>query len=212
MIKTTMRETIMRKITLLKTGRLFAGLFLSFSLLSATTGAANAATVAGVELKESISVTDDTSLVLNGAGIRKRLFIKLYVGSLYVTEAMKGADAQDIISADEDMLVQMNIRSKLLTRKKMVAAINSGLRKSTGNNIAPIQEQITAMESALDDALAPGDVLQISYNAQTDITTMIKNGEPKAEMSGLDFKQAMFGIWLSDAPVQGTLKKAMLGG
>ena len=202
----------MNNVTVRTTGRLFACLLLSFSLFSATTGAANAATVAGVELEESISVDEGEGLVLNGAGIRTRLILKLYVGSLYVTEAMKGADAQDIISADEDMLVQMNIRSKLLTRKKMVAAINSGLRKSTGNNTAPIQEQISAMESALDEALTPGDVLQISYNAQTGITTMIKNGESKAEMSGLEFKQAMFGIWLSDAPVQAKLKKAMLGG
>ncbi len=211
MSKAIATQTSMAKTTA-ASGQLFACLLLSLTLLTVTTGAANAASVAGVKLEESISVNDDVTLELNGAGIRKRLFLKLYVGSLYVTETMKGADAQDIISADDDMLVQMNIRSKLLTRDKMVDAINSGLRKSTGGNTGPIQEQIVAMESALDEALAPGDVIQISYNAQTDTTTMLKNGEPKAEMSGLEFKQAMFGIWLSNDPVQGKLKKAMLGG
>jgi len=33
----------------------------------------------------------------------------------------------------------------------------------------------------------------------------------KVQVPGLAFKQALFGIWLSDDPVQDSLKEAMLG-
>jgi len=44
-----------------------------------------AAEVAGVKLDEQIKV-GASELVLNGAGLRTKVFIKVYVGALYVTE------------------------------------------------------------------------------------------------------------------------------
>jgi hypothetical protein len=39
-----------------------------------------------------------------------------------------------------------------------------------------------------------------------------KNGAAKATIrSGLTFKRAFFGIWISDRPVQKSLKRGMLG-
>jgi hypothetical protein len=39
---------------------------------------------------------------------------------------------------------------------------------------------------------------------------VLKNGESRANVSGLAFKQALFGIWLSDNPIQKLLKAAVL--
>jgi hypothetical protein len=38
-----------------------------------------------------------------------------------------------------------------------------------------------------------------------------KNGKQKGRIAGNEFKQALFGIWLSDRPVDESLKQAMLG-
>ena len=41
--------------------------------------------------------------------------------------------------------------------------------------------------------------------------SVIRNGEVKVVVPGLAFKKALFGIWLSDDPVQDDLKEGMLG-
>ena len=42
-------------------------------------------------------------------------------------------------------------------------------------------------------------------------TLVVKNGKLMAKIEGLDFKKALFGIWLSDVPADKNLKKALLG-
>jgi len=169
-----------------------------------------AAKVAGISLDESI-VHEGDELVLNGAGLRKRLFFKLYVGSLYVQNELAGADAQSLIEADAPMLIQLNILSELLTRDKMVDALNEGFSKSTGGNVAPIQAQIDEMINAFDQSIRPGETYRLAYHPDTG-TSLLRGGETIATVTGLPFKQALFGIWLSDSPAQASLKKAMLAG
>ena len=41
-------------------------------------------------------------------------------------------------------------------------------------------------------------------------TFILKNGKVKGTVPGLAFKQAFFGIWLSDQPVDAGLRSAML--
>ena len=40
---------------------------------------------------------------------------------------------------------------------------------------------------------------------------IFKNETLKGKIPGFDFKKALFGIWLSDKPVDETLKKNLLG-
>jgi len=57
---------------------------LVFSLLLFS-GISSAAKVGGVSLPQTLTAGEQT-LTLNGAGIRKKLFLKLYVGALYLQE------------------------------------------------------------------------------------------------------------------------------
>jgi len=44
------------------------------------------------------------------------------------------------------------------------------------------------------------------------VGTHLMNGDESVSViPGLEFKQALFGIWLSDKPAQASLKKKMLG-
>lgn len=178
--------------------------------LCATASIARAATVAGVTLDDQISI-NNTQLVYNGAGLRKRLFFKLYVGSLYVSDDLKGGAGEDVINADEPMMIQLNILSDLLTRDKLVNALKDGLNKSTQGNTAPIEAETRIMLDALSGPVRPGHVYQLIYQPGTG-TQLMLDGELLATAEGLPFKQALFGIWLSDAPAQASLKAAMLSG
>ena len=181
----------------------FALLLLSITLLSTS---AIAKKVGGVELAPSISVGSQ-EFSLNGAGIRKKLFIKLYVGSLYL--ATKSSDANAIVAADEPMMIRLNILSKLLTRDKMIKALEDGFKNSTGGNTAPVQTEIDQMIALMQEKISPGDTYSLVYEPGVGIRVM-RNAEELSIIQGLAFKNALFGIWLSDKPAQASLKKAML--
>ncbi|WGZ94306.1 MAG: chalcone isomerase family protein [Candidatus Thiothrix putei] len=59
------------------------------------------------------------------------------------------------------------------------------------------------------EAIKEGDVYDFVYTPAK--VVIIKNGKPSATIAGNDFKQALFGIWLGENPIQASLKKALLG-
>jgi hypothetical protein len=61
--------------------------------------------VAGVNVAPTVSAHQKT-LTLNGAGIRKKLFVKVYVGSLY-TERKVTTSAQ-LLADPGEKLIRMN--------------------------------------------------------------------------------------------------------
>lgn len=168
---------------------------------------AHAATVAGVSLDDTLTIGEQ-STQYNGAGIRKKIFIKLYVASLYLTSP--SADAASIIAADEPMAIRLDILSDLLTRKKMVKALDEGFSNSTGGNTQAIQPQIDQMLSFMQDKISPGNRYTLAYKPGSG-THISRNGEEMTVVEGLAFKQALFGIWLSNKPAQDSLKSDMLG-
>lgn len=167
----------------------------------------HAAKVGGVTLDDSLTIGEQAT-TYNGAGIRKKLFIKLYVGSLYL--ASPTADAAHIIDADEAMAIRLDILSDLLTRKKLVKALDEGFENSTGGNTQAIQARIDKMLGFMQEKIVPGHRYTLAYEPGVG-THISRNGEALTVIEGLDFKQALFGIWLSDKPAQGSLKAAMLG-
>ncbi|HOO45453.1 MAG TPA: chalcone isomerase family protein, partial [Deltaproteobacteria bacterium] len=52
-----------------------------------------------------------SDLVLNGAGIRTKFFIKAYVGGLYLEQ--KSQDTAGIVNAEEPMAMRLHITSGL---------------------------------------------------------------------------------------------------
>ena len=73
-----------------------------FLLSFAMTLSAAAADLAGVSVPESAQVAG-ANLALNGVGLRKKFFIKIYVGGLYLPQKSSDADAI-IASATPDRI------------------------------------------------------------------------------------------------------------
>ena len=65
-------------------------------------------------------------------------------------------------------------------------------------------------EPAVFKDLANGNVYDFIYVPGKGVE-IYKNGQLASTIQGLDFKKAMFGIWLCDKPAQESLKEAMLG-
>ena len=163
--------------------------------------------IGGINMPESLK-TGQTQLMLNGAGIRTKLFFDIYVGGLYLKE--KSQDPKAIIEADEPMAIRLHVVSSMLTSKKMEKATREGFKKATGGNIEPIKVQIDEFCSVFKKEIKEDDRYDLIYVPGKGVEVHI-NGEYTSVTEGLAFKQALFGIWLSDKPAQKSLKKSMLG-
>ncbi len=163
--------------------------------------------VGGVQLPESLN-TDAQPLSLNGTGVRSKFFMDIYAAGLYLSET--SSEATSIISQDKPMALRLHITSGLLSAEKMETATREGFEKSTGGNTAPIQTTIDQFIDTFRDGIVENDVFDFVYAPAMGVN-VFKNGELKKTVKGLDFKQALFGIWLSEDAVSDDLKSGLLG-
>ena len=170
------------------------------------TALGNAEEIGGINMPESLQ-SGQTQLMLNGAGVREKFFIDVYVGGLYLKE--KSHDPKAIIEADEPMAIRLHIVSSMATSERMEKAWNEGFEKATGGNIAPIKVQIEELISVFREEIKENDSYDLIYVPGKGVQVS-KNSEFRSTIAGLPFKKALFGIWLSDKPAQKSLKKAML--
>lgn len=182
--------------------------FIVFSLM-VFVSTASARSVGDVDMEESMAA-GDTMLVLNGAGIREKFFQKIYVAGLYLKE--KNSDFQKIIDMDETMGIKIKITSKLINSSRFKEACEEGFERTTNGNTGPLRAKIDSSYIAFANAIQVGDVFDLIYEKGKG-TTYYKNGQKIVEIDGLDFKKALFGIWIINNPSHKNekLRQGMLG-
>lgn len=185
---------------------------LVFLLIGLSAVSAWAAEVAGVKVEEKSRISEaGPELVLNGAGIRTKVFFKVYVGALYLAERKTEAKAV-LADAGPRRLAMYMLRD--LSAHDLVSALNDGLNANhTEAELAPLAARIkdfTAIMTA-DREIKRGGVIFLDYIPGTG-TRVTVNGVVKGAIPGEDFNRALLKIWLGDKPVDASLKKAMLGG
>lgn len=163
--------------------------------------------VSGVNLSESLSVKEQ-ALILNGAGVRSKYFMDLYVGSLYLP--YKESNAQHIIDANQSMLIQLNIISGLITSEKMTDAINDGFKKSLKSVSEDVSSEVATFKNVFKEEIKKGDHFQFLYLPEKGVH-VYKNDQLLTVIKGLPFKRALAGIWLGEEPADSKLKKKMIG-
>jgi len=164
--------------------------------------------VSGVSVPANYAM-DGKSLVLNGAGVREKYFMDLYVCALYLTN--KSQDAKAIVNADELMAMKIYIVSGLITKEKMEEAIREGFKKSTGGKMEAYKPKIDAFVKAISEDIKKGVVYDITYNPDQKKIKVYRDKTLKTEIEGLEFKRILLSIWLGGDPVDGDLKESLLG-
>ena len=179
-------------------------LFLVVVLLSP---AAVAMEIGGVVLPDTL-VAGSQDLVLNGAGLRTKLFVKVYAGGLYLRQ--KSGDAASIVAADEPMAIRMHFIHDGVSSQKLIETWNEGFANATGGATAPLQSEIDQFNGFFSQEAKAGDVYDIIYTPEQGVRVYAK-GQLKGLIQGLPFKQAVFAIWLGEKPADKSLKAGMLG-
>jgi hypothetical protein len=162
--------------------------------------------VAGVEFPETTSVGGQ-ELRLNGAGIRSKLFVKVYAGGLYL--AQPSADEGAIVAADAPKRVRM-VFLREVDKGKIMETYQEGFENnSAGPGLAALLEKLARIGPALAD-MKKGGEMSVTY-VPGQGTTVAAAGGGSVTVEGKDFGDAMFRNWLGPKPADGSLKKAFLG-
>lgn len=168
--------------------------------------AAQAANVAGVKLADSIAVNGQ-NLALNGAALRKKLFIKVYVGGLYL--ASKQSNPQAILASDAPRQMTMNFVYDV-DKAKIVEAWEEGLAANTPNASAEVKNAFKTLGSWMED-MKEGQSLQLTYVPNKG-TTVTVNGKVKGTLPGKATADAILATWIGPKPGPGEdFKKGLLG-
>ncbi|MDX1599646.1 chalcone isomerase family protein [uncultured Marinobacter sp.] len=177
------------------------------ALSAALSAPASALTVEGVDVPDTYSAMD-TELTLNGAGTRSKWFMDLYVGGLYVPESID--DGQAVIDANEPQAITLHIISDMITSERMTEATLEGFKNANDGDLSAIQGDVDQFMSVFEEEIKAGDVFDLVYLPSEGVR-VLKNGEIRDTVGDLEFKKALFGIWLSNKPAQKDLKASMLG-
>lgn len=175
--------------------------FCSFNLTTAQTQIGDAT------LPKTLEYGSET-LSLNGAGVREKFWMDMYAGGLYLKS--KSGNASEIVNKDEAMAIRLHILSKMITSKRMIDAVNEGFENATSGNTSPISAEINKFKGFFKEEINKEDVFDIVYLPNKG-SVIYKNGNESGVIKGMDFKKALFGIWLSNDPADDDLKEGMLG-
>ena len=180
------------------------------ALLASISGLASAAEVAGIKLDERTRL-GTCELVLNGAGLRRKAFFKIYVAGLYLTE--KRTTPADVLALAGPKRARITLMRNL-PAPELAQALKDGIRE----NSSPEEQQ--AVRVRVDELAANlaalrhcrrGDVITVDW--LPDVGTLVGlNGEVKGNaIPGYDVYCALLRVWLGDRPSSASLKKALLG-
>lgn len=178
---------------------------LSLALAPAPRPAA-AATVAGVDLPDSTRVGDAT-LVLNGAGLRSKLFIKVYVGGLYLPE--RNGDAAAVLAADSARRMELRF-VRGVSKAQLCDSWKEGLAANTPGASAELAAKFDRLCAAMID-VREGSRLTLTYTPDAG-TQIVFDRATAATIPGKDFADALLACWIGPEPGPGEeFKQKVLG-
>ncbi len=180
-------------------------------ILALPLATARARQVAGVDVPDHVRLGEaGPELRLNGAGIRTKYFLKIYVGALYATAPVQDASAVLADAGAQRILIHM-IRT--LDSKTLAESLEEGLRANhTPDELRPLEDRIKKIVTLLTarPKVETGSVVDLDYVPGTG-TQVIADGAPLGTIEGADFHTALTKIWFGTQPVDADLEAAMLG-
>jgi hypothetical protein len=170
--------------------------------------------VGDVKISDSITFHDKT-LKTQGAGVRSKFFIDLYVASFFSEEiinrnSLSSTDSYRVVNSQSLKAIRLNIVSDLISSEKMLDSIKTGFKLATGNDSKAIAVHITEFTSVFEQPIEKND--QFTFISEPGVGVhILKNNQRLASINNEAFRQALLSIWLGTSPIDDDLKRDMLG-
>jgi hypothetical protein len=175
-------------------------------LMTATVAASTE--VAGVRFEARVQGLEGAPLLLNGAGLRSRFFVKVYVAGLYL-----GAPATEA-AAVLDLPGAKRIRMRFL-RDVEARAITGAWREGFQANLdtqalSAVLDRLERFNALFVD-IADGDEIVLDLDPVQGTVVRIA-GVERGRIPGVDFQRALLAVWLGPEPADEGLKRDWLRG
>lgn len=177
--------------------------------IAAISSSALAKNISGVDIVDMIE-TNDHKLKFNGAGVRSKVFMDLYVGSLFTQQKTKSS--QLIIDGDYPSAIRLNITSSMITASKLTEALHEGFQLATNGDTRIISDSVEKfIEETFKEDVKKGD--QFTFVSIPNDGLYSYKNETLVDYRNDDaFRKALLSVWLGEKPTDKKLKKKMLGG
>jgi hypothetical protein len=183
--------------------RIFYILFLLVFLTSPVT----ARDLADVNIPEELTVENGLTLHLNGAGIRNKLFFKIYIAELYMQHP--SSDVVKVVGDEGQKRIVMHFLYDEVKKDKLVEAWNEGFRANIDQQIlVSLQKRIDQFNAMFDD-VKKGDEVLLDFIPGKGTQVTIRK-QVKGVVAGKDFNDALLSIWLGKEPVSAELRRELL--
>lgn len=183
---------------------------LAVMLLALSLPALAALEVAGVKFEDTAKVGAGNT-VINGAGLRVKIFFKVYSIALYLPQ--KQTTTAAVLDAKGPKRIAI-VTLRDLTAEQFVESLLEALAKNHD------EAAMKAMKPRIDQfrkaMLSIGNapeksVVTLDWIPESG-TRLSFNGSAKgADIPGEDFYRALLRIWIGEEPAQGDLKELLLG-
>jgi hypothetical protein len=188
----------------------FSKLVLALLLSASCVFPAQALDLAGAHFDDKINLAG-SELQLNGAGIRTKLFLKVYAIGLYLPQKSEGVDA--VLSSKGARRIQI-ITLRDLTAEQLTDAFVEAL--NANHSEAEMSKLAARVERFRTTMLSIGKtpektIIRLDYLPASGTRLTLGNEQKGSDIAGEDFYQALLRIWLGNSPVQGDLKDKLSG-
>lgn len=178
-------------------------------VLMCMTVTASAKEIAGVHVDEHAEV-GSCALVLNGAGLHRTLFFKIYVTALYLVE--KQTSPAGVLALAGPKRISIALLRDIPARR-LVDSLMDGIHDNTPREERPHLkdrlDELTAILMSLGRGNR-GDVIAFDFLPDTGTVVLLNGKAAGTAIPGEDLYRALLRVWVGDHPGDGGLKKALL--
>lgn len=174
----------------------------AFALAFALATPAVAGKLEGVTLPDTIQLGGQT-LVLNGMGLREKVFIDVYVAGLYLPK--KTTSAREAINSDVPKRIEM-VMMRSVGKEKLADTMRESISKA---GAADVKSKAGTLAGWMEDT-KEGDRIVLEYVPGKGTTVRVK-GKDKGTIEGIGFMKAIWDIYLGSNPPTDDLKDGLLG-
>ncbi len=152
-----------------------------------------------------VDVFGDAELMLNGAGERE----KLYAIALYLDFEVNGPE-DGVMVAEKDSNMAITIKAtSTVDEGELKDIIRNGLEVATDGNSYKFEKEIRDFINLLPKGIKKFDIIRILHSKGGKLS-VFQNKTLLGSMTNLEFKSALFKIWLGENPIDYDLRENLL--
>lgn len=172
--------------------------------------AGQAAEVAGVTLDDAATLSGQP-LVLNGLGLRSKMFIKVYVVGLYLPH--KETRAPEVLVMPGAKRLQL-VMMRDVGAELLADSLSKGLAENTAKaELAQLQPRVEALKATMRSLgeAHKGSRILLDYQPGAGTHVTVDGRAVGGDIPGEDFYRALLRIWIGDEVASKPLKSELLG-